>query len=215
MTSGRNTRSTLRAQLVQAGRTQWLDVGCGNNIEPGFQRMDTYPVTSFPMRQRRGYIRSDILKLTDRRAASLGAFDVVRLQHVFEHFTYEDGGKVLKNCAKLLKTDGIILITVPDLKVHIRRYLRDQYKASSGFRSWAQERVPEDSPNSFYFAMFAHSWPHEQHKWCYDYEGLRYQLEACGEFKSIRHLSFKNPLASYPFTHNRPDEDVCAMATKR
>jgi SAM-dependent methyltransferase len=214
MTRRRNERSTLRAQLVKAGRTRWLDVGCGNNIEPGFLRMDTYPVTRFPVKERRGYIRGDILRLGNSRAARLGGFDVVRLQHVFEHFTFEDGAKVLKNCARLLKSGGIMLITVPDLKVHIRRYLHNQYKTSS-FRYWAHERIPKNSPNSFYFAMFAHSSPHEQHKWCYDYEGLRYQLAACGEFKSIRHLSFRNPLASYPFTHNRPDEDVCAMAVKR
>ena len=214
MASHRNNRSTLRARLLKAGKKRWLDLGCGDSVEPGFLRMDTYPLKNIPAKHRRGYICYDILKLTDRAAAKFGKFDVIRMQHVFEHFTLEDGRIVLKNCAKLLKKGGIILITVPDLKIHIRNYLRNKYKTSS-FRWWAQERIPQDSPSSFYFAMSAHSWPHIPHKWCYDYEGLRYQLKTCGEFKSIRRLDFKSPLASNPFTHNRPDEDVCATAIKR
>ena len=210
----RKNGSTLRTQLIKAGKTRWLDVGCGDSVELGFLRMDAIPVKGIPAKSRRGYIYCDIRKLTDRTAAKLGTFNVVRMQHVFEHFTLEEGRIVLKNCAKFLKKDGIILITVPDLKIHIRNYLRNKYK-SSGFRWWAQERIPKDSPNSFYFSMFAQSWPHIPHKWLYDYEGLRYQLATSGEYKSIRRLDFKSPLASYPFTHNRPEEDVCAMAVKR
>ena len=214
MASPRRNRPTLREQLLKAGKTRWLDVGSGDSDEPGFLRMDTTPVKKLPAKLRRGYVRYDILKLNSRAVARFGKFDVVRMQHVFEHFTLEDGRIVLKNCAKLLKKGGIILITVPDLEIHIRNYLRGKYKTSS-FRWWAEERIPKDAPNSFYFAMFAQSWPHIPHKWCYDYKGLRYQLEESGAFKSIRRLDIKSPLASIPFTHNRPDEDVCAMAIRR
>jgi SAM-dependent methyltransferase len=209
-----NTHLTLRTRLLRAGKTRWLDVGSGDRAEPGFLRMDTSPVKNIPARLCRGYICHDIRKLTARDAAKFGKFDLVRMQHVFEHFTPEDGRLVLKNCARLLKKGGIILISVPDLEIHIRNYLRDKYKTSS-FRWWANERLPKGSPNSFYFAMFAHSWPHIPHEWCYDYAGLRFQLKTCGEFKSIRRLDLKDPLASDPFTHNRPDEDVCAMAVRR
>jgi predicted SAM-dependent methyltransferase len=146
-------------------------------------------------------------------AEKLGKFDLIRMQHVFEHFSYEEGRQVLKNCAKLLEKNGVILITVPDLRIHIRHYLKGTYK-KWGFRWWAHNRIPEDSPNSFYFSIYTHSMPHEQHKWCYDFDGLRYQLEACGEFKNIRQLRATHALASSPFTHNRPEEDVCAIATK-
>lgn len=206
--------ATLQARLVKAGRTRWLDVGSGNNLEAGFMRIDNIPKSRLSVSRRRGYVRCDIVNLTAKDVARLGRFDVVRMQHVLEHFAFEDTRKVLRNCARLLKKDGILLITVPDLRVHIRRYLRNGYK-TSGFRWWAHRRIPVNSPSSFYFSVFTHSMPYEQHRWCYDYEGLHYQIKASGAYRAIRHLDYKHPLASYSFTHNRPDEDVCAMAIRR
>jgi SAM-dependent methyltransferase len=205
---------TLRERLVKAKKTRWLDVGCGGARERGFLLMDTFPAKTLPAAERRRYVQCDIVNLPDAVARRLGKFDLVRMQHAFEHFSYEEGRQVLKNCARLLKLDGIILISVPDLRIHIRRYLNDGYK-TSGYRWWAHNRIPEDSPASFYFAIFAYSMPHEQHKWCYDFAGLRYQLKSCGEFKDIRKLGVRNPLASEPFTHNRSDEDLCVIAVKR
>ncbi|MCC6887218.1 MAG: class I SAM-dependent methyltransferase [Hyphomicrobiales bacterium] len=214
MATRRTKAATLQERLIKAGKTRWLDVGSGNNLEQGFLRIDSLPRTRLSPHKRRGYIRCDILKLTAKDVARLGQFDVVRMQHVLEHFDFEDAGKVLRNCARLLKKGGMMLVTVPDLRVHIRRYLRGGYR-TSGFRWWAHKRIPKDSPMSFYFSIFTHSMVHEQHRWCYDFEGLRYQLKACGAFRAIRYLDYKDPLASYSFTHNRPDEDVCVMAIKR
>jgi SAM-dependent methyltransferase len=205
---------TLKERLLKTKKTRWLDIGCGGNREPGFLRMDTFPPATMPAAERRRYVQCDIVKLPDDVAERLGKFDLVRMQHAFEHFSYEEGRQVLKNCARLLKQDGIIVISVPDLRIHVRRYLHKGYK-KSGYRWWAYNRIPEDSPDSFYFSIFAHSMPHEQHKWCYDYEGLRYQLKSCGEFDGIRRLGVRNALASTPFTHNRPDEDLCVLAVKR
>lgn len=54
----------------------------------------------------------------------------------------------------------------------------------------------------------------DPHKWCYDYEGLKYLLKSSGFFKNIKELKFNNSLASFPFTHNRPETDLC-LITKR
>jgi predicted SAM-dependent methyltransferase len=129
--------------------------------------------------------------------------------------TYEEGLRVLKTCADLLNEGGIILISVPDLKVHIQKYLNDEYKEWKGFGWWANKRIPEDAPNSFYFSIFAHSMPYESHKWCYDFEGLKYQLEKSDCFIDIKKLEIDDGLSSTPFTHNRPEEDVCVMAIKK
>ncbi len=206
--------TSLKELLLKAQKTRWLDVGCGGDRERGFFYMDTFSAETIPKAERRRYVQCDIVNLPDDVASRLGKFDLVRMQHIFEHFSYEEGQQVLKNCTRLLKSDGIILISVPDLRIHIRRYLHNGYE-KSGYRRWAHNRIPEDSPNSFYFAIFAYSMPHEQHKWCYDFEGLWYQLKSCGEFKDIRQLGVRNRLASSPFTHKRPDEDLCVMAVKK
>lgn len=204
----------LKEKFVQEGKFRWLDVGCGGNFEDGFYYLDIFPKGIIDSRFRDRYFRIDIANATEKTLAKIGKFDLIRMQHTFEHFSFEEGRKVLKNCAELLNKNGVILITVPDLKIHIQKYINDEYKNWSGFQRWAEQRISKNAPNSFYFSVFAHSLLFEQHKWCYDFEGLKYQLEICGEFKDIKEMKRNEPLANTPFTHNRPEEDVCAMAIK-
>jgi len=105
-----------------------------------------------------------------------------------------------------------LIITTPDLKIHINNYLNNGYKKWNGFKWWAHKRIPMNSPMSFYFSVFAHSMPWEKHKWCYDFEGLEFLIKRSKKFKNIMELKIDDKLASVPFTHNRPEEDVCILA---
>lgn len=205
----------LKEKLLQEGKTRWLDIGPGGNFDDNFYYMDIFPEGVIDPKFRDRYFRNDIVNSSEEIPAKLGKFDFIRMQHIIEHLSYEDGRRALKNCAKLLKQNGLILITTPDLNIHVKKYLHDRYKNLEEFKWWANRRIPQDAPNSFYFSVFAHGIPYGgSHKWCYDFEGLKYQLEICGEFKDIRELKQDNPLANIPFTHNRPEEDVCVIATK-
>ncbi len=204
----------LKDKLIKEGKNRWLDVGCGGNFEDNFYYLDTFPEGIIDSKFRNRYFRIDILNVPEKELTSLEKFHLVRMQHTFEHFSYEEGQRVLKNCAKLLDKNGIILITTPDLKIHIGKYLNGEYKHWEGFKWWANKRITEDAPDSFYFSIFAYSMPYESHKWCYDVEGLKYQLELCGEFKDVKELKLDDLLTNIPFTHNRPEEDVCVIATK-
>lgn len=204
----------LKEKLIQEGRIRWLDIGCGGNFEDKFYYLDIFPEGIIDLKFRDRYFRIDIVNASEEMLVKPGKFDLVRMQHILEHFSCEEARQALKNCAKLLNKNGVILITVPDLKIHIQKYLNDEYKNWSGFQWWAEQRIPKNAPNSFYFSVFAHSLLFEQHKWCYDFEGLKYQLEICGGFKEIKELKPDDEMANVPFTHNRPEEDVCLMATK-
>lgn len=213
----------LKEKLIQEGKTRWLDIGSAENFEPGFYYMDILPLKNYKTENIKDvaslfsdkYFEMDIRSLSDKEVNDLGKFDYIRMQHVLEHFTYEEVQDVLKNCAKLLKKDGIITISVPDLRVHIQNYLNNRYKNWNCFQSWAHKRIPKGSPNSFYFSIFSHSMPWEKHKWCYDYEGLEFQLKKSGVFKKIREFKATDELANVPFTHNRPEEDVCVIASRK
>jgi len=214
--------TTLKQRLIQDGRTRWLDVGSGYTFDEGFEYLDWFPPEKLPPELASRYHQGDILEISGG-LASLGTFDLVRMQHVFEHFSFEEGLQVLKSCGRLLKKDGFLLITVPDLRIYVKSFLRNRY--NKRFSEFARTRLPSDAPSSCYFSVFAHSFGYSplnsednqyrsQHKWCYDYEGVSYQLQRSGEFKNIKQLTLFNPLASIPFTHNRPEEDLCVLSQK-
>jgi hypothetical protein len=120
----------------------------------------------------------------------------------------------LTNCASLLSSGGILLLTVPDLEIHVARYLQKAYKTDLGYAGWAQQRIPSDAPDSCYFSLFAHSMTYEPHLWCYDQAGLGYKVASTGAFQTQFVLPKDSALAETPFTHNRPDEDLCLIAIR-
>ena len=207
----------LRRHLVDSRKTRWLDVGCGGKLEHDFHYIDTYPESIVDRSARDRYARVDIVNASTQELIGLGKFDLIRMQHVFEHFTPEDGSRVLKNIGSLLNPGGFVLITTPDLRMHAKIYLNGGYKDNARmepYNSYAQMRIPQDAPNSFYFSVFAHSLLYEKHLWCYDVEGLMYQLSRTELFEDIQEIGREHVFASCPFTHNRPEHDVCVLARR-
>lgn len=196
----------LKEKLLKEGKTKWLDIGCGGTFDKNFTYIDLFPESIISEKNK--YNRIDIINLTESEAQKLGKFDLVRMQHVFEHFSPEDGLRVLYNCASLLESEGYLLITTPDLKKYINLYLSGTIRNDF---DWALKRIRPDSPDSFFFSIYSHSLKFEKHEWCYDAEGLIYQLEQTGKYKSVRELKLGDEMSNIPFTHNRPKEDVCVI----
>lgn len=205
---------TLREKLIKENKNKWLDIGCNKNFEEGFYYLDIFPKKNIPSKYRKRYFKINILNASSKELKTIGKFDLVRMQHVLEHFSYEEGKIVIKNIVRFLKKDGYVIITAPNLRINIKKYLKNEYKKWKAFKWWAIKRVPKDAPASFYFSVFAYSLPITPHKWCYDYEGLKYLLKSSGFFRNIKELKFNNSSASFPFTHNRPEEDVCIIARR-
>lgn len=202
----------LREKLIKQGKIKWLDIGCNKNFEPDFWYMDVWPKNKIDIKNRARYFRMNILHARNSELKKLSKFDMVRMQHAIEHFSYEDGVKILRNISIILKPGGIILITAPDLEINIQKYLSNSYKGWGAFNWWANKRIPKDAPASFYFSIYAHSLTMTPHKWCYDSNGLQYLLNLSGCYKNIKELKFIDKLSNHPFTHNRPEEDVCIIA---
>lgn len=51
-------------------------------------------------------------------------FDAVYSSHVMEHFSRDEGRRVLQACHRILKPGGILRVVVPDLEQNCREYLR-------------------------------------------------------------------------------------------
>jgi predicted SAM-dependent methyltransferase len=211
----RKEKNLMKKRLIMSGKMRWLDVGSSTLFSEGFFYSDILPIAVVPDSMKERYFQIDFSKeFTPEIVQKLGKFDFVRMQHVFEHFCPEDGSIVLKNIFNLLNDNGYLLITVPDLRKFTRRYLTGTMNSNWSFKNWAITRIEKEAPQSFYFSIFTHSVPHQAHLWCYDYKGLKYQLNRSVKYSSIKRIRIFNKLANIPFTHNRPLEDLCLLIQK-
>ena len=60
------------------------------------------------------------------------SFDVVYHSHVLEHFTREQGEFFMKECFRVLKSNGIVRVLVPDLETIASEYLKNLAGALRG-----------------------------------------------------------------------------------
>ena len=108
-------------------RGRLLDVGCGLGTflvlarEAGFEVRGT-EVSPFIAETISRESNLDI-HLGEVEAARFpkGYFDVVTMWHVLEHMT--DPGAVLRECRRILKETGLLVVAVPNLRNHLTRGL--------------------------------------------------------------------------------------------
>ncbi len=212
----KNKEKALRAKLLEQGRNRWLDMGSSGKFSDNFFFADLYPKEEAKPELKDRYFQFNATEvLTDKQVSEMGTFDLIRMQHVFEHFTPEGGQIALQNCGQLLNAGGYILISVPDLEIFIKRYRRKCVDKDWPFKDWAESRIEAGAPQSFYFSIFSHSVLYQSHQWCYDFDGLEYSLAKTGLYTNIKRLGLYDTLSEIPFTHNRPWEDVCILAQKK
>lgn len=211
----RRNKNWLKEKLTNEKKLRWLDLGSSKSFNEGFLFADILPESEIPENMKENYIYWNAINpLSNEDKLRIGQLDLIRMQHVFEHFSPEDGMKVLQNAFSLLNPGGFLLITVPDLKKYINRYKRGALKYNWSFSNWAHTRIKQDAPQSFYFSIFTHSVEYQSHLWCYDKDGLKYQINNSIKPSSIEFISVFNRKANIPFTHNRPMEDLCVLIQK-
>lgn len=213
-------RNPLKARLERQGRTDWLEIG-GFGFDQGFRCMGITDPADISEQHRDRYTKLNLLEQPEAVADHEAAYDLIRMQHVFEHFGPEDGVDVLRMCARMLKPGGYLLMTTPDLALSVNAYRQRFRWILPNVKKYHRSRIPDDAPPCFNFSMIAHQYGYsridhdgEQHCWCYDYEGLAYQVNRAGGFAKPRRLGLLHPLASIPFTHNRAGQEVCILAQR-
>lgn len=55
--------------------------------------------------------------------------DIIYSSHTLEHFSREEGVRLLRECWRVLKVNGTIRIVVPDLAYFVGQYLEDKFPA--------------------------------------------------------------------------------------
>lgn len=103
-----------------------LNLGCGERFHPGWVNLDLHP--SNPSVQ-----RWDV-----RRPLPFpnGSFDVVYHSHVLEHLSKRDAPVFLRECHRVLKSNGVIRVAVPDLERIAQLYVEALRNSLSGNIEW-------------------------------------------------------------------------------
>ena len=102
----------------------YLNVGCGSNFHSAWVNIDIYSaipeVISHDIRQG--------LPFHDNN------FDACYSSHVIEHLTPAEAEKLLAECFRVLKPNGVIRVVVPDLESIVRIYLQALEQVEAGNR---------------------------------------------------------------------------------
>lgn len=89
-----------------------LHLGCGPHVFPGWANLD---VSGPP-----GVIAYDLRRPLPVDTATV---EFVYSEHFLEHVPFETGVTLLRECARVLRPDGVIRISTPDLRALVDEYL--------------------------------------------------------------------------------------------
>lgn len=138
-----------------------LNMGCGRAKLSGWINIDIEPGADLILDIRKGLTFSS------------SSVDFIYCEHVLEHFTREDGKRVLEESKRCLKKGGTIRIAMPDLDFLMQRYAdnwRDQ-----DWLSWSGYKFIKTKGQMINIAF--RSWGH---MYLYNEEDLKILLNEVG-----------------------------------
>lgn len=106
--------------------------------------------------------------------------ECIYTSHMFEHLSHDGAKNFLKEAKRVLKSGGVLRISVPDLKVAIDGYL--QSNDADSFMQGIFVQAPPISTIKQKLILFMSGYRH--HQWMYDGASLTKLLEGMG-FKDV------------------------------
>jgi predicted SAM-dependent methyltransferase len=171
-----------------------LHIGCGSNVISGWLNADYYPKSP------------NILHLDATRPFSLlesRSFDYVFSEHMIEHVPYRAGSQMIAECYRILKPDGKLRISTPDLSFLIDLYRSDKSELQQQYVAWASSRInwAPYQDETFVINNFVRNWGHS---FIYDEKTLRAMMEAAG-FKNVSRCGLAHS----------DDETLCSLENEK
>jgi SAM-dependent methyltransferase len=151
-------------------RTSKLQIGAGTYCLEGWFNTDIHPDCRgcFYMDARRRFPFDD------------STFDYVYSEHMIEHLTYNEGRLMLRECFRILKPNGRIRISTPDLEAFINLYTAQKTDLQKRYVKWVIDAfLPKlgGYRESFVINHIFHNW---EHRFIYDRTTLRELMESIG-----------------------------------
>lgn len=163
-------RSKRRVSTYLAGNgVKKLHIGCGQNILGGWLNSDLCPDS-------RNAIH---LNATRRFPFEDETFDYVFSEHMVEHITYPDGLRMLRQCHRVLRKNGRIRVSTPDLGFLIRLYRDNKSDLQQRYIHWTSDVFIRNGEctDTMVINNYMRAWGH---LFIYDEKTLTRSLELCG-----------------------------------
>ncbi len=160
---------------LQQNKIRKLHLGCGFNLIDGWLNSDYQPYPTDTLR----------LDATQTFPIEDNQFDYIFSEHMIEHLEYAGGASMLKECFRVLRKDGTIRVSTPDLPFLIDLYRQDKSAQQLEYIKWATDNfVPDtDYDDVFVINNFVRAWGHQ---FIYDEKTLRSLMEKAGFTNIIR-----------------------------
>lgn len=151
-----------------------LHLGCGSNRLQGWLNSDFSP--QFP----------DVFALDVTQAFPIESetFDFVFSEHMIEHISLTQGMHMLEECYRILKPNGKIRVSTPDLAFLIDLYRSDKTPLQKAYIEWATNLFSPEAPmyaDTYVINNFVRNWGHT---FIYDEKTLHLSL-LNARFKNI------------------------------
>jgi predicted SAM-dependent methyltransferase len=152
-----------------------LNIGCGTDYKKGWINIDNNSDNNIEAGKLD--LNWDLMKplpFPDNSA------DFIFSEHFFEHFSVEDGQKIMKDLMRILKPGGVMRIAMPDLEWVVNNYLHTPVVKDPVVKKFGFDFV---KTNAEWMNMSFRWWGH---KWLYDWEELKRRINEAGYTKVKR-----------------------------
>jgi len=140
-----------------------LHLGCGEQALDGWLNADL--VVSIP-----GVVQIDARR---RLPFADDSFDLVFSEHLIEHFTYEEGERLLAELLRVLAPGGVVRLATPDMCFLVDLYGPEKTPLQRRYLDWAVRHAglgdPVDRREVAVINNFFHAWGH---RFVYDFVTL-------------------------------------------
>jgi len=167
---------TIIADYFAKQEIRKLHIGCGSNVHRDWLNSDIFPHSD------------NILHLdgTDTFPFANETIDYIFSEHMIEHISYSNGLAMLSETYRVLRNNGKIRISTPNLQFLIDLYGENKSELQIEYIKWATDRFIQSAPYDdaiFVINNFVRDWGH---LFIYDEKTLRSSLENAGFSKIIR-----------------------------
>jgi len=147
-----------------------LQLGCGNNLLPGWLNSDVEPVSPAVL----------TLNVTRPFPLPSEAFDFIFTEHMIEHLPFEVGSRMLQESHRVLRPGGRLRVSTPDLAFLVALHGTESTPLQGEYIQWSTRNQVTWAPlpdGGYVINNFVRAWGH---CFIYDVRTLERSMRSAG-----------------------------------